>query len=173
MGTITGKVGTHMNDLLKPRVVCWLVAAVVLTGGLLMLGEADDAPGLGGLGLLLGLAMVLHACRLAGLVRPGSSATILLAVCGVIAAVMPSCSTPMAKSPGRVRSGLLRRWAFSCSFGRASAAITDNHAVRSGTSLTKRKSGKRYKPLARFFDAAPSLIHPNGCSWLGTFSLLL
>lgn len=78
-----------MHLSLNLRSLLWLLLALVVGSGCLALGQADDAPGLGGLGLLVGLALVLHALRLAGCLHRGSSLTILLAVCGTLALIAP------------------------------------------------------------------------------------
>ncbi|MEE0434153.1 MAG: hypothetical protein UDB11_01935 [Peptococcaceae bacterium] len=78
-----------MHRSLNLRAFLWLLLALVVGSGCLAVGQADDAPGLGGLGLLVGLALVLHALHLAGCLQRGSGATILLAVCGALAVIAP------------------------------------------------------------------------------------
>lgn len=56
-----------MDRFCKSRISFWMMAAVLIVVAGCSLGQADDAPGVGGLSMLAALAMVLHALVLAGL----------------------------------------------------------------------------------------------------------
>lgn len=78
-----------MKTRIHWRPLAWFVAALVFSGACLILGQADDAPGLGGIGLLAGLAMILHALRQAGRLRKDTAAAIMAATCGILATIAP------------------------------------------------------------------------------------
>lgn len=78
-----------MDKISRSRVGMWIVAAAAVAVVGCRLGQADDAPGLGGLSLLLALAMVLHAFIIAGVLSRKCARLVVWAVVGVLCIVAP------------------------------------------------------------------------------------
>lgn len=68
-----------MDKTSRSRVGMWIVAAAAVAVVGCRLGQADDAPGLGGLSLLL--AMVLHAFIIAGVLSRKCARLVVWALC--------------------------------------------------------------------------------------------
>lgn len=78
-----------MDRFCKSRISFWMMAAVLIVVVGCSLGQADDAPGLGGLSMLAALAMVLHALVLAGLLVRRRARLIGSGVVGFLCVVAP------------------------------------------------------------------------------------
>lgn len=78
-----------MDKTSRSRVGMWIVAAAAVAVVGCRLGQVDDAPGLGGLSLLLALAMVLHAFIIAGVLSRKCARLVVWAVVGVLCIVAP------------------------------------------------------------------------------------
>ena len=70
-----------MRTRSKAVLACWLVLAVFVAGICLVLGGIDDAPGLGGLGLLAALAMILAAASRWGVMARGTAVALFTGIC--------------------------------------------------------------------------------------------
>lgn len=78
-----------MHTRSKVALVCWLVLAAFIAGTCLVLGGLDDAPGLGGLGLLAALAMILAAASRWGVMARGTVVALFTGICGLLALAGP------------------------------------------------------------------------------------
>lgn len=78
-----------MRTRSKAVLACWLVFAVFVAGICLVLGGIDDAPGLGGLGLLAALAMILAAASRWGVMARGTAVALFTGICGLLALAGP------------------------------------------------------------------------------------
>lgn len=78
-----------MDRFCKSRISFWLLAAVLIAVAGCSLGQADDAPGLGGLSMLAALAMVLHALVVAGFLAKRRARLIGSGIIGVVCMAAP------------------------------------------------------------------------------------
>lgn len=78
-----------MDKTSRSRVGMWIVAAAAVAVVGCRLGQADDAPGLGGLSLFLALAMVLHAFIIAGVLSRKCARLVGTGVVGVLCIIAP------------------------------------------------------------------------------------
>lgn len=78
-----------MDKTSRSRVGMWIVAAAAVAVVGCHLRQADDAPGLGGLSLLLAVAMVLHAFIIAGVLSRKCARLVEKGVIGVLCIVAP------------------------------------------------------------------------------------
>ena len=78
-----------MRTRSKAVLVCWLALAVFIAGICLVLGGIDDAPGLGGLGLLAALVMILAAASRWGVMAWRTAVALFTGICGLLALAGP------------------------------------------------------------------------------------
>ena len=67
-----------MKSFIKPSVIIPVLLGVAVAALLLKLGHADDAPGLGGMGLIAGFLLTMRGVHNAGVVRKGFLLPIIL-----------------------------------------------------------------------------------------------
>lgn len=78
-----------MDRFCKSRISFWLLAAVLIAVAGCSLGQADDAPGFGGLSLMIALAMMLHALVVAGFLAKRRARLIGSGIIGVVCMAAP------------------------------------------------------------------------------------
>ena len=59
------------RNFIKPAVIVPIMLGIAVAALLLTLGHADDAPGLGGIGLIAGFLLIMRGVHNAGVVRKG------------------------------------------------------------------------------------------------------
>ncbi len=72
-----------MKSFIKPSVIIPVLLGVAVAALLLTLGHADDAPGLGGIGVIAGFLLIMRGVHNANVVRRGFLLPFILLCFGV------------------------------------------------------------------------------------------
>ncbi len=124
-----------MKKYIKPAVVFPALLGSVVAALLLTLGHADDAPGLGGIGLVAGFLLTMRGVHNAGIVRKGFFLPVIL-LCFGAGGVVFSAVLQL--------DGELEEWPFFAPFGIAfGVALIFIGAVKLRKGLSDNKADDR------------------------------
>ena len=79
----------RINRIFNGRTIACFIAAIIVACVFLTLGDTDDSPGLGGMGLVMAFALIMRGIHHAHVMPKGYILPILTAVPAVLAVVFP------------------------------------------------------------------------------------